>query len=71
MFRVLLLSSTIGFLANSCWMKMVAAQLVALAFLVVFVIAKPYKRNAHFVLQLLAMSVPVASSQSIFCRALL
>ena len=61
MIRVLMLTSTIGFLAKTCWMKMVAAQIIALVFLVVFMVYRPYRKKLHFQMQMVAMAVPVAS----------
>ena len=41
MIRVLLLTSCVGFLARSCFMKILAAQIIAVAFLAVFLYYRP------------------------------
>ena len=40
---------------------MVAAQVIALVFLVVFMVYQPYRKKLHFQMQMVAMAVPVAS----------
>ena len=41
MIRIVVLSSTIGFLARQCWMKILAAQLLALAWMILFIYNRP------------------------------
>ena len=38
-------------------MKMVAAQVIALVFLVVFMVYQPYRKKLHFQMQMVAMAV--------------
>ena len=61
MARVLLLSSTIGLFADSCWLKIMAAQMISLIFLVTFLLNRPYRRSSHHFLQVLAMLSPMVS----------
>ena len=39
--RVLLLTSTLGFISRSCWMKMLMGQIIALVFLCIFLYVRP------------------------------
>ena len=59
--RILALSSTIGFVASECWMKTLSALLIALAFLVVFLVSRPYRRWRHTFLQMASMATPIVS----------
>ena len=61
MMRVLLLTSVTGFLARTCRMKIVAALVLALLFLIVYLYARPYKRLHHTIMQGLAMTLPILS----------
>ena len=61
MFRILLLTSTVGFLGSRCWEKLLAAQMIALFFLVVFLFHSPYRRGIHHKLQAVVMVIPVLS----------
>ena len=63
MVRILLLTSTIGFVAESdhCWMKILCAQVIALAFLVLFLMQSPYRRSSHRILQTISMVIPIIS----------
>ena len=48
MTRVLLLTSCVGLIArHSCHAKILTAQLIASAFLVLFLWARPYRRASH------------------------
>ena len=59
--RVLLLTSCVGFLARSCMLKVLAAQLIALAYLVLFVAHRPYRRSQHQMQQMISMLLPVVT----------
>ena len=61
MLRVLFLTSCVGFLASRCWMKLLAAQVIAHSFLVVFLLRTPYRRLSHNFMQIIAMLIPVLS----------
>ena len=57
--RILLLTSCIGFLSRSCYVKMLLAQIFGLVFLALFLYARPYRRNFHTCLQALTMALPI------------
>ena len=59
MIRILLLTSCVGFLSSSCYVKMLVALLLALAFLWLFLLKRPYRSNLNNVFQSLTMVVPV------------
>ena len=61
MVRILLLSSCVGFLARSCYMKILAAQVIGLAFLILFVSHHPYRKSQHHTQQTIALLVPVVT----------
>ena len=61
--RKLLLTSAVAFIAReSCSLKMLAAELIALVWLLAFLWVRPFELPAHNVLQSLAMLVPVLST---------
>lgn len=62
MVRILLLTSTVGFSGSRCWEKLLAAQMIALFFLVVFLFHSPYRRGIHHKLQAVVMVMPVLST---------
>ena len=53
MFRILVLTSMIGFISKSCYVKMLMAQIIAVVSLAVFIYARPYRRGLHNALQAL------------------
>ena len=57
--RILLLTSAVGWVATTCWMKILGAQLMALAFWVIFLAVRPYRSRVHFLGQSFAMVVPI------------
>ena len=59
MIRILLLTSTIGLFGATCYFKILAAQLISLVFLVVFLIERPYRKRIHHLMQCMVMLVPV------------
>ena len=61
MLRVLLLSATIGFLARTCWTKLLLALFIAFIFFTVFLLFQPYSRKKHTYMQGFAMAVPIAA----------
>ena len=61
MIRVLILTSTVGFFARTCWMKAFFAQVVSIIYLAIFLYARPYRRGRHFVTQAIAMTLPALS----------
>ena len=61
MVRVLLLTSCVGFLAMTCWMKIFVAQFISVVFMVLFLVVHPYRRGFHRTLQLLSMFAPVVA----------
>ena len=44
--RLVVLTSAIGWMAKQCWMKVLAANIVALFFVLVFVYNRPYRRSS-------------------------
>ena len=61
MLRVLLLTSTINFMARSCETKVLIALIISLLFLCVFMLTRPYRSAAHHHAQIAAMLIPVLS----------
>merc|ERR1711964_594099 len=61
MIRVLILTSTVGFFARTCWMKAFFAQVISIIYLAIFLYARPYRRGRHFVTQAIAMALPALS----------
>ena len=59
--RVLLLTSMVGFMSSSCWVKLLAAQTISLVFFAVFAAARPYKFAFLNVLQGVTMLIPAIS----------
>ena len=59
MFRILVLTSTVGFFAAACHVKMLFALIISLAFLAAFLYARPYRKGFHNGIQALAMMVPI------------
>ena len=59
MCRILLLTSTMGFVSKSCHIKILVAQLLSLVFLLLFVYTRPYRLIFHNIAQLLGMVLPV------------
>ena len=59
MTRTLILTSTLGFLSSSCYVKLLMAQIISFAFLLLFLSVHPYRRKLHNLLQGFVMSVPV------------
>ena len=59
--RVLILTSLVGFLGRDCHMKVLAAEMIAFGFLVMFLAKHPYRRASHHNLQALSMCVPIVS----------
>ena len=59
MFRILLLTSCVGFMSRSCYVKMLLTQLLSLAFLAYFLYTRPYRRAFHNLAQGLTMCVPI------------
>ena len=60
--RILLLTSTVGFISKSCYMKLLMANLLSLVFLCTFLWLRPYRSGTHNMLQTLAMAVPVVGT---------
>ena len=56
--RKLVLTGCIGFLARSCHYKLLLAQLVAFAFLGVFLSVRPYRRSHHHWYGAISMCIP-------------
>ena len=56
---MLLLTSFVGFVAQNCWFKILSAQVMALAFLVLFLTWRPYRRSSHNLLQTIVLVTPV------------
>ena len=66
--RILLLTSCVGFISRSCYVKMLVAQIIALVFLVLFLWCRPYRRSYHNCFQALLMTLPVfGMGPSRFC----
>ena len=61
MLRILLLTSCIGFFGRSCETKVLIAQVIALVFLVVFLLHRPYRNPLHHHAQVFAMLLPLAA----------
>ena len=59
MSRILLLTSCVGFLSSSCYVKMLVALIIALAFLWLFLYKRPYRSALNNILQSLTMLVPI------------
>ena len=59
MFRILILTSTLGFTSRSCHVKMLFALIISLAFLTAFLYARPYRKGFHNGIQALAMLIPI------------
>ena len=57
--RILLLTSTIGWLSRSCYVKMLVAQILSLGFLVVHLWVRPYRRGSENLMQAGALLLPV------------
>ena len=58
---MLLLTSMVGSMANECWTKIFAAELIAFVFLLVFVVHRPYRRGYHYYMQIMSMVMPCAT----------
>ena len=61
MLRVLLLTSTLGIFARTCWAKELVGQIIALAFLIIFMYFRPYRSSRHAILSTVALATPVFS----------
>ena len=59
--RVLLLTSMMGFVSIHCAMKELAALLVSMVFLLIFVTAHPHRQRTHHIMQIAAICVPIVS----------
>ena len=57
--RLLLLTSCVGFFSRSCYIKLLVALIIALAFLVIFLWHRPYRRGFHNLIQGLGMTAPI------------
>ena len=57
--RILILTSMVGFISRSCWIKMLVAQIISVAFLALFLWVRPYRRGTHNLMQAAAMLLPV------------
>ena len=58
---MLLLTSTMGFMARECSSKLLAACIISVMFLVVFLLMRPYRKNFHTLFELLAIAAPIMS----------
>ena len=67
MLRVLILTSCIGLTAKSCWHQILAAQIIALVFLLIFAHHRPYRRSKHRNLHILAQVVPIVTLGWMLC----
>ena len=56
--RKAILTAAIGFMARSCHYKLLMSQLIAFAFLMVFLSVKPYRKKKHHWFQAIAMTIP-------------
>ena len=57
--RLLLLTSTLGFLSRSCYVKMLVGLIISVAFFAVFLWVRPYRRSSQNLIQAAAMLLPV------------
>ena len=56
--RKLILTACIGFMARTCHYKLLMAQLVSFAFILLFFSVSPYRSRRHHWLQVVAMIIP-------------